>query len=203
MSNVGLFVATGVMSNQLAVKSLVQLRPDIVLPEIICDYASHVYKYESGGLGYHSRIQAFPLAPANNLTYITSEQIKANIHTARDLHQSITIIVSLEVPSNGKMHLIFEVIILNVSKKKKKKKNDSFHLEYFFIRSPFFLKGTVMPTEEIRKISQLCKDSNLFLHCDGARLFNASVLTDISVHEYGKYFDTVSICLSKGKINKI
>ena len=36
------------------------------------------------------------------------------------------------------------------------------------------------------------------LHLDGARLWNAHIATGISLHEYGKYFDTVSVCLSKG-----
>ena len=36
------------------------------------------------------------------------------------------------------------------------------------------------------------------MHLDGARLWNASVVTKIPLCEYAKYFDTVSVCLSKG-----
>jgi threonine aldolase len=36
------------------------------------------------------------------------------------------------------------------------------------------------------------------LHLDGARLFNASAETGVSVAEYAETFDTVSFCLSKG-----
>lgn len=36
------------------------------------------------------------------------------------------------------------------------------------------------------------------MHLDGARLFNALVETNDEAKEYGKYFDTISICLSKG-----
>jgi threonine aldolase len=33
---------------------------------------------------------------------------------------------------------------------------------------------------------------------DGARIFNALVETNENPHDYGKYFDSISICLSKG-----
>ena len=36
------------------------------------------------------------------------------------------------------------------------------------------------------------------IHLDGARLWNASVATGISESEYAKYFDSVSVCFSKG-----
>lgn len=35
------------------------------------------------------------------------------------------------------------------------------------------------------------------MHLDGARLWNASVATGISIKEYCSYFDSVSLCLSK------
>jgi len=38
----------------------------------------------------------------------------------------------------------------------------------------------------------------LALHLDGARLFNAMVAKNESPEQYGKVFDTISICLSKG-----
>ena len=36
------------------------------------------------------------------------------------------------------------------------------------------------------------------MHMDGARLWNASVATGIPEREYAKYFDSVSVCFSKG-----
>lgn len=36
------------------------------------------------------------------------------------------------------------------------------------------------------------------MHLDGARLFNALTETGDKAEDYGKYFDTISICLSKG-----
>lgn len=60
------------------------------------------------------------------------------------------------------------------------------------------LNGMIMPLEEIKRISQFAKENNIKMHLDGARLWNASQETGIPMSEYGKYFDTVSVCLSKG-----
>jgi len=58
--------------------------------------------------------------------------------------------------------------------------------------------GTCWDFEEILKIKKICKDRNLAMHLDGARLFNALVAKNESPKQYGKVFDTISICLSKG-----
>ena len=36
------------------------------------------------------------------------------------------------------------------------------------------------------------------MHLDGARIWNAHVASGVSFTEYGKHFDTISVCLSKG-----
>lgn len=59
------------------------------------------------------------------------------------------------------------------------------------------LHGIIMPIEEIERISKFCREHEIRLHLDGARLINASVETGISLKEYCQYFDSVSICLSK------
>jgi len=58
--------------------------------------------------------------------------------------------------------------------------------------------GIIYPIEEIKKLKELTKKHNLKFHLDGARLWNASVATGISVSKYASYFDSVSVCLSKG-----
>lgn len=60
------------------------------------------------------------------------------------------------------------------------------------------MNGTIMPIEEIRKIHDVARANDLKMHMDGARLWNASQETKTPLSEYGKYFDTISICLSKG-----
>lgn len=58
--------------------------------------------------------------------------------------------------------------------------------------------GTVIPIENIRALKAVAEKNGLSFHLDGARLWNASVASGISVKEYASYFDTVSVCLSKG-----
>ncbi|MGK9476502.1 threonine aldolase family protein [Melioribacter sp. OK-6-Me] len=58
--------------------------------------------------------------------------------------------------------------------------------------------GTINPIENIRSISELARKYNLSMHLDGARIWNAYVETGIKPSEYAAYFDTVSVCLSKG-----
>ncbi len=58
--------------------------------------------------------------------------------------------------------------------------------------------GSVYTLAQIKAIYELCQAHGLKLHLDGARIFNALVATGESAKEYGKYFDTISVCLSKG-----
>jgi threonine aldolase len=58
--------------------------------------------------------------------------------------------------------------------------------------------GTINPIENIKALSLLAKRNNLFIHLDGARIWNAYVETGIKPSEYASHFDTVSCCLSKG-----
>ncbi len=58
--------------------------------------------------------------------------------------------------------------------------------------------GSYYTLDEIKPITDLCKERALKLHLDGARLFNVLVETKESTQEVGKHFDSISICLSKG-----
>jgi len=58
--------------------------------------------------------------------------------------------------------------------------------------------GSYYSENKITEIAELCKRKNLPLHLDGARIFNALVETNISTTSMGNYFDSISICLSKG-----
>lgn len=58
--------------------------------------------------------------------------------------------------------------------------------------------GTIQPYEHLVEVSQLCRDAGVGLHLDGARLWNAHVATGISLRDYGRLFDTVNVCFSKG-----
>ena len=58
--------------------------------------------------------------------------------------------------------------------------------------------GTVQPIDEIRALRKGADELGLALHLDGARIWNAHIASGVAFDEYGKYFDTVSVCLSKG-----
>ena len=58
--------------------------------------------------------------------------------------------------------------------------------------------GACYDPEEIKRIAALCKEENLPLHLDGARLWNAMTATKTSPAFYGEMFDTISVCFSKG-----
>jgi len=58
--------------------------------------------------------------------------------------------------------------------------------------------GTVQSIDEIRKLRQDSLKLGLTMHLDGARIWNAHIASGVSFLEYGKYFDTVSVCFSKG-----
>ncbi len=58
--------------------------------------------------------------------------------------------------------------------------------------------GKIFPIHEIKKLRLFTKESNMSIHLDGARIFNAHVETNIPLAEYAQQVDTMSICLSKG-----
>ena len=58
--------------------------------------------------------------------------------------------------------------------------------------------GTVQPIDEIAKLSSAAHARGIAMHLDGARIWNAHVASGVSCAEYGKHFDTISVCLSKG-----
>ncbi|WP_452224562.1 threonine aldolase family protein [Lacinutrix chionoecetis] len=58
--------------------------------------------------------------------------------------------------------------------------------------------GACWDYNEILKIRKVCNTHHLGFHLDGARLWNALVVKEESTKDYGKVFDTISVCLSKG-----
>lgn len=58
--------------------------------------------------------------------------------------------------------------------------------------------GACWDYAELEKIQKICAEQGLAYHLDGARLFNALVAKNEEPKQYGKLFDSISICLSKG-----
>ncbi len=58
--------------------------------------------------------------------------------------------------------------------------------------------GRPLPLEYLKSAQELMREHQLGMHLDGARLFNAAVACGVPAREITRYFDSVSICLSKG-----
>lgn len=57
--------------------------------------------------------------------------------------------------------------------------------------------GSFYTLDQISEIAKVCREKKLAFHLDGARIFNAIAETEDDPKEYGRYFDSISICLSK------
>ena len=58
--------------------------------------------------------------------------------------------------------------------------------------------GSIYPIETVRAIAAVARRHGLWMHLDGARLWNASVATGIPPSVWADEFDAVSVCFSKG-----
>ncbi len=148
-----LFVPSGTQANQISINA--HTNPG---NEVICDYNSHIFNYESGAAGMLSGVQLHPIIGKNG--HPTAEQIIPAIRPGDD-HFPQTKLICLENTHNR-------------------------------------AGGTIYPIDLIQKIYSLARKNNLKLHLDGARLWNAAIETGIPLKQYASYFDSVSLCFSKG-----
>jgi len=58
--------------------------------------------------------------------------------------------------------------------------------------------GSCYDFTDIQAIKAVCSNNNLKLHLDGARIFNALIAKKEDPLDYGRTFDSISVCLSKG-----
>lgn len=149
----GLFCPSGTMTNQIAIKCHTQ-----PMDEVICDQRSHVYRYEAGGIAYHSMASVRLLDGERGI--LTRELIEPEINE-EDIHYPNSTLVVLENTVNRG-------------------------------------GGACYHLSQIEHIHTLCNIKGLKLHLDGARIFNALIATGDHAKDYGKYFDSISVCLSKG-----
>lgn len=88
---------------------------------------------------------------------------------------------------------------LDFSKLKAAIKPDDFH----FARTRLLslentINGKVLPIDYLKQARDFVNQHNLKLHLDGARVYNAAVALDTDVKNIAQYFDSMTICLSKG-----
>jgi threonine aldolase len=58
--------------------------------------------------------------------------------------------------------------------------------------------GAVYPLSTVQAIGEVARKNGIRMHCDGARIFNASVASGSALVDYAACCDTVSCCFSKG-----
>lgn len=91
-----LFVLSGTMGNQLALRTHLTQPPHGVL----CDHRSHIVKYEAGGVSVLTGAMVKTVVPRNGV-HLTLEDIKATIVLDDDVHSCPTRVISLENTLNG------------------------------------------------------------------------------------------------------
>uniref|UniRef100_UPI0040479845 low-specificity L-threonine aldolase n=1 Tax=Vibrio anguillarum TaxID=55601 RepID=UPI0040479845 len=60
------------------------------------------------------------------------------------------------------------------------------------------INGKVLPLAYLAQARTFVDQHHLALHLDGARVYNAAVALDVDVKEITQYFDSMTVCLSKG-----
>ncbi|HDY7719535.1 TPA: low-specificity L-threonine aldolase [Vibrio vulnificus] len=60
------------------------------------------------------------------------------------------------------------------------------------------INGKVLPLSYLQEARAFVDKQNLKLHLDGARVYNAATALDVPVRDIAQYFDSMTICLSKG-----
>ncbi|MCK4577993.1 MAG: threonine aldolase family protein, partial [Candidatus Marinimicrobia bacterium] len=95
----GLYVPSGTMSNQLAIKTLTQPGD-----EVLCEYGAHLMNYESAGPAFHSQVQLHPLH--GELGVFTAGQVEAVIRPD-NVHQPPTRLITIENTHNRAGGTIF------------------------------------------------------------------------------------------------
>ncbi len=148
-----LFVPSGTMGNQIALRLLVPPGD-----ELVSDADAHVVSYEAGGAAQHGGIQTRTVVAARGL--LSRDLLEPQLRP-EGFHTVPTRAVAVEQTHNRG-------------------------------------GGAVYPLDVLQDLRALTASYGVLLHCDGARLWNAHIASGVALTDYGKLFDTVSVCLSKG-----
>ena len=147
------FVPSGTMANQIAVRAHTEPGDEILL-----DANAHIYYYEGGSPAALSGVMCRCLPGVRGV--FTEADVQAALRPPNQ-HFPPTKLICLENTHNRG-------------------------------------GGNIWPLERIAEIAAVAGQNLLRLHLDGARLWNAAVATGIPERNYAAYFDTVSVCFSKG-----
>jgi threonine aldolase len=148
-----LYVASGTMANQLAIRAQTHHGD-----EIIMERTSHPFNSEAGALAALAGVQVNLIDGQHGIMDV--EQIRAVVRPP-NVHHAPTALICLENTHNRG-------------------------------------GGSIWPLDNIRAIRQFACSGGIPMHLDGARLMNACVATGLTPKDYAQYFDSCTLCLSKG-----
>jgi len=117
-----LFIPSGTMSNQLAIRS--QTQPG---DEVICEYNCHIFNYEGGGPALLSAVQLHPIL-AQEHGLLSAEQI-ASAMRPRDHHYAQSRLISLENTHNRAGGVIYPLELIEGIAGFARQKNLRMHLD--------------------------------------------------------------------------
>jgi threonine aldolase len=100
----GVFLLSGTMGNQVALRSLLTQPPHSVL----CDHRAHVLYLEAGGVAMLTGAMVNGVVPANGV-YLTLEDIEKHVILSDDCHVCPTKVISLENTLRGMITPLKEV----------------------------------------------------------------------------------------------
>lgn len=100
----GVFLLSGTMGNQVALRSLLTQPPH----SVICDLRAHVLCLEAGGVSMMTGAMIHGVAPANDI-HLTLEDIEKHVILSDDCHACPTKVISLENTLRGMITPLKEV----------------------------------------------------------------------------------------------
>ena len=148
-----LYVASGTMANQIAIRAQTHHGD-----EIIMERTSHPFNSEAGALAALAGVQVNLIDGQHGIMDV--EQISPVVRTP-NVHHAPTALICLENTHNRG-------------------------------------GGSVWPLANVRAIHEFARSVGVPMHLDGARLLNACVATGLAPKDYAQYFDSCTLCLSKG-----
>jgi threonine aldolase len=148
-----LYVPSGTMANQLALRLVGRAGTDV-----LCAERAHVYRHEHAAAAGNARVQLRPLPDADGRLAVA------------DVQHAIA----------SQQHHLPEISALTV---------ENTHMP---------ASGRPWRAAEIDDVAGAAHAHGLAVHCDGARIWNASVALGVSPAVLASATDTVMFCLSKG-----
>src|SRR4026207_1899061 len=172
-----LFVPSGTMGNQLAIR--LHTQPG---QEVIVESTAHIVRYEQGSAGAPAGVQLH--WGAGNRGLISPEQVEAAIRP-KEPHSIQTALICLENTHNSGGGTIYPLATIER------------------IRAVAATHGIPLHLDGGRLVHAIpppppTPAPRTPMHSRGALLFNAIAPTTLPPASYAQHFDTLSVCLSKG-----